>query len=143
MRALGLDLGSVRIGVALSDSRGTLASPYGTIVRTAEPAGAQDAIAVMAEETGARVVVVGLPLSMDGRRGPAAKAAEAEAASLRGRLEIPVELWDERMSTLSAARAMRSAGRSSRRQSAVIDSAAAAVLLQAWLDAHSGGGASL
>lgn len=97
----------------------------------------------MAEETGARVVVVGLPLSMDGRRGPAAKAAEAEAASLRGRLEIPVELWDERMSTLSAARAMRSAGRSSRRQSAVIDSAAAAVLLQAWLDAHSGGGASL
>ncbi len=144
MKALGLDLGSVRIGVALSDSRGTLASPYTTIVRSGNLVRDQAAIAALVAETGAEVLVVGLPLSMDGRMGPAARAAMSEAASLRAALGVPVEVCDERLSTVSAARGMQVAGRRSRHQRVVIDSAAAAVLLQAWLDRRlfSGGAAS-
>jgi putative Holliday junction resolvase len=137
-----LDLGSVRIGVALSDSRGTFASPCTTIVRSGDLV--RD-IAALVAETGAEVVVVGLPLSMNGRMGPAARAVMSEVASLRAGVSVPVELCDERLSTVSAARGMRVAGRSSRHQRAAIDSAAAAVLLQAWLDRRrwlSGGAAS-
>lgn len=165
MRALGLDLGAARIGVALSDSAQTLASPHGAIVRSpvrVGPAGsvrsvgsirsvgsAQDSLAVAAAgpmsadhaaiaelvaSTRAGVVVVGLPLSMDGRVGPAARAVLAEVEVLRAQLCVPVEVADERLSTVSASRAMSSAGRSTRRQRSVIDSAAAAVILQAWLD---------
>ncbi|MGH9128168.1 MAG: Holliday junction resolvase RuvX [Acidimicrobiales bacterium] len=132
MRALGLDLGAVRLGVALSDSRGAPASPCGAIVRSGELV--RDHAAIAEAETGAEAVVVGLPLSMDGRMGPAARAAMAEVASLRAGLAVPVEVCDERLSTVSASRAMTAAGRSPRRQPAVIDSAAAAVVLQAWLD---------
>lgn len=134
MRALGLDMGAARIGVALSDSAGTLASPQGAIVRSARPAADHAAIAEMVASTGAGVVVVGLPLSMDGSLGPAARAVLAEVEVLRAALTVPVELADERLSTVSASRAMSAAGRSTRRQRSVIDSAAAAVILQAWLD---------
>jgi len=134
VRAVGLDLGERRIGVAVSDRDGTLAMPAGVLQRCGEQAHDHAVVARQVEELGGEVVVVGLPLSLDGTRGPAALAAEEEAAALRGVLPVPVELHDERLSTVTASRALRGAGRTARRQRPVVDEAAAAVMLQAWLD---------
>jgi putative Holliday junction resolvase len=140
VRALGLDLGARRIGVALSDSRGTLASPRGAILRSKDPARDRAAVAAMVAETCAEVVVVGLPLSLDGSAGPAARWAFAEVEALAAVLAVPVQTIDERLSTVSASRAMTAAGRPVRRQRGRIDSAAAAILLQSWLDGHCASG---
>ncbi|MBV8432578.1 MAG: Holliday junction resolvase RuvX, partial [Solirubrobacterales bacterium] len=127
MRVLALDLGTVRIGVAVSDATGTLASPLTTVPRS--PA-AHAAVADLVAEEGAELVIVGLPRNMDGSLGPAARAAEAEAEELRGRLAAPVLLVDERLTTVAADRALAAGGRSGRRRRQVVDQAAAAVLLQ-------------
>ncbi|MGH9131194.1 MAG: Holliday junction resolvase RuvX [Acidimicrobiales bacterium] len=137
MRALGLDLGAARIGVALSDSGGSMAMARDAILRSTGPADRlvdRQAIAELVSSTGAGVVVVGLPLSLDGRMGPAARAVAAEVDALRAALAVPVEVADERFSTVTARRALSAAGRPARRQRGVIDSAAAAVILQSWLD---------
>jgi putative holliday junction resolvase len=110
-RALGLDLGERRIGVALSDSAGAVATPYELLERSQNRTEDHRRVAALVTETSAEVVVVGLPLSLDGSRGPAARAVEAEVAELRERLAVPVELWDERLSTVEAAKRLRSAGR--------------------------------
>jgi putative pre-16S rRNA nuclease len=135
LRALGLDLGERRVGVALSDSGGVLATPYEVIQRSGDRARDHDRVAALVDETGAEVVVVGLPLSLDGSRGPAAVGVEAEAATLRQRLDVPVELWDERLSTVEAERRLRAAGTRGKRQRHVVDQVAATVILQSWLDA--------
>ena len=143
MRVVGIDLGERRIGVAVSDSSGTLASPRCTIERTGDDAEAWDALAAVVEAEGARRVVVGLPLSLNGRRGPAARAAQADADALARRLEdrgVTVETFDERLTTVSAARSLAASGQRGARQRAKIDQAAAAVLLQAWLDAQGADG---
>lgn len=135
-RALGLDLGERRIGVALSDSAGMLATPYEMVQRSGDQERDHRRIAELVAETGAEVVVVGLPLSLDGTKGPAAVAVEAEATVMREQLGIPVELWDERLSTVEASRRLRSAGkRRKHRGRGTIDQVAATVILQAWLDA--------
>jgi putative Holliday junction resolvase len=134
-RALGLDLGERRIGVALCDSGGVLATPYEVVMRSGDRARDHARIAALVEEAGAEVVVVGLPLSLDGSKGPAALGVEAEVAELRDHLGVRVELWDERLSTVEATRRLRSAGVSGRRRRHVIDQVAATVILQAWLDA--------
>jgi len=142
VRVVGFDLGARRIGVAVSDGTGTLASPRGTIERSGDAGADRGALASMVQELGARRVVVGLPLSMNGRRGPAARAAQAEADELAAVLApqgIEVETFDERLTTVSAARSLREAGRDGRSQRTRIDQSAAAVLLQAWLDARRGG----
>jgi len=136
-RAVGVDLGARRIGVAVSDSAGTLATPRGTIVRSGDPERDRRALAALAREEEAVVVVVGHPLSLDGTRGPAAVAAEAEAAALEGLLgphEIRVELFDERLTTVSAHQALTAGGTRGRDQRALVDQTAAAVMLMAWLD---------
>jgi putative Holliday junction resolvase len=133
LRALGVDLGSVRIGVAVSDPSGVLASPYEVVARG--PA-AHDRLRAIVEETGAEVVVVGLPLSLDGRHGPAAAGVDAEVDELRAVLPVPVELADERFTTVAAHRALAAGGRSAKARRAIVDQAAAAVLLQDWLDAR-------
>ncbi len=141
VRVVGIDLGERRIGVAVSDGNGTLASPWGTIERGADPDADRRAIAAAVDEVGARRVVVGLPLGLDGRRGRAARAAQAEADALQALLEergVGVECFDERLTTVSASRSLTEAGHRGRRQRGRIDQAAAAVLLQAWLDAHRG-----
>ena len=143
MRVVGVDLGARRIGVAVSDGTGTLASPRCTIERSGDPAADWRALAAVVEEAEASRVVVGLPLSLNGRRGPAAQAAQADADDLAQVLAprgIAVETFDERLTTVSAARSLRDAGRRGRAQRARIDQSAAAVLLQAWLDSHPGGG---
>jgi putative Holliday junction resolvase len=135
MRALGLDLGERRIGVALSDSAGTMATPYEVVTRSGSPARDHDRLAELVDETGAEIVVAGLPLSLDGSRGPAAERIESELADLRQRLPVPVETWDERLSTVEAERRLRSAGMGGRRRRHVVDQLAATVVLQSWLDA--------
>jgi putative Holliday junction resolvase len=136
-RVAALDLGSRRIGVAFSDSGRTIASPWGTIERSGDAARDRAAIVDALREIEAGLVVVGLPLSLSGSAGPAARAAIAEAEALRTALEpfgIAVETADERLTTVEAQRALTAAGRKGKAARKVIDSAAAMVLLQAWLD---------
>jgi putative Holliday junction resolvase len=139
MRVVGIDLGQRRIGVAVSDGAGRVAVPHGTVERSGDPDRDRAALAAVVEELGAEAVVVGLPLSLDGGTGPAAQAAVAEAAALAGVLGVPVELVDERLTTVSAHRSLAAAGVRGRSQRRVVDQVAAAVLLQSWLDGHPGG----
>ena len=133
-RVIGLDLGDVRIGVAISDDDRRMAMPLGT-VHTGAPADLK-AIAKLVEEHGATVVVIGLPLSMTGEHGSAAVKAGAFADALRAFLHVPVALHDERLSTVEAERALREAGVGGRERRRLVDRSAATVILQAWLDAH-------
>ncbi len=139
MRVVGLDLGERRVGVAVSDSGGAVAVPHSTLARTGDRAADRAAVAALVDELGAERVVVGLPLSMDGRRGPAARAAAAEAAALAAELAgraVAVETFDERLTTVTAERQLAGAGRRGRSRRRVVDQSAAAVMLQAWLDAR-------
>lgn len=129
-----MDLGDARIGVAISDDDRRLAVPIGT-VPTGAPAHLK-AISGLVTEHAATAVVVGLPLSLSGKRGPAAMKAEAFAEALLSTLGIPVELQDERLSTVEAERALREAGVSGKRRRRQVDEVAATVILQAWLDAR-------
>jgi putative Holliday junction resolvase len=134
---VGLDLGARRIGVAVTDATATMALPRTTIERGSDPSRDRQAVVELVLEAGASVVVVGHPLSLDGTRGPAARAAEAEAAELTEALaghEVTVELFDERLTTVSAERELAAAGVRSRRRRGVVDRSAATVLLSAWLD---------
>lgn len=134
MRALGIDLGSKRIGVALSDSGGSVATPYEVIERCGDRQRDHRRIAALADEAGAECLVVGLPLSLDGSQGPAARAALAEADELAAATGLPVELWDERLTTVSADRDLLALDVRAPARRRVIDKVAAAVMLQAWLD---------
>lgn len=133
-RALGIDLGSVRIGVAVSS--GTLATPYEVVARSGDRARDHAEIARLVEEAGADVVVVGLPLSLDGSTGPAARAALAEVDELAAALDVPVETYDERLTTVSADRQLKEQGLDATARRRVVDKVAAAILLQAWLDSR-------
>lgn len=134
MRVVGIDLGNRRIGVAVSDPGGVLASPHVVIERAGDRATDHAAIAAVVEETDAGRVVVGLPLSLDGSTGPAARAALEEVEALRQAVAVPVDVHDERLTTVSAQRSLRQAGVGQRAGRRVIDKVAAAVLLQSWLD---------
>lgn len=134
MRVVGIDLGARRIGVAVSDATGTLASPHAVIKRSGDPAADRRRLAEVVAELGAERVVVGLPLSLSGRAGPAARAAVEESEALAAVVGVPVDTYDERLTTVSAERALRSGGTRAKAQRGVIDMAAAAVMLQAWLD---------
>jgi putative Holliday junction resolvase len=136
VRVVGLDLGERRIGVAVS--AGSLAVPHGTVQRSGDPEADRATVVRLVQELGGERVVVGLPLSLDGSRGPAAHQAEAEAARLAEELALPVELADERLTTVTATRSLRSAGLRGRAQRQVVDQVAATVLLQAWLDRRTG-----
>lgn len=134
MRALGIDLGAKRIGIALSDSDGRLATPYDVVTRTKDKAADHRKIAALAAETGAEVLVVGLPLGLDGRSGRSASAARREADELAAATGLPVELWDERLTTVTAERDLAAIGLKGPARRKVVDKVAASVLLQAWLD---------
>ena len=134
MRALGLDLGSRRIGVAISDSEGRVATPVATLERTSRHELDHLAIARLVHEWDAGVVVVGLPLSLDGSTGPAARSVLDEVDELKGAVGVPVETVDERFTTVSAGQQLREAGVRGRDKTKVIDQAAAVVLLQTWLE---------
>ena len=131
---LAVDVGSVRVGVARSDPGGILASPL-AVIRSGQ--GELDELARLTASADAIEVVVGLPTSLSGREGAAAAAARRFAADLAARLApLPVRLVDERFTTAEAHDALRRGGRDSRARRQVVDAAAAAVLLQAALDAE-------
>jgi putative Holliday junction resolvase len=129
---LALDLGEVRIGVAISDPDRTVAVPAGTIRVSG---GVEDlkAVAALVKETEATEVVVGHPRQLSGERGPAARRAEEFAEGLRLMLQVPVHLHDERLTTVEAERGLKEAGASGRRRRQVVDQAAATVILRSWL----------
>jgi putative holliday junction resolvase len=135
MRALGIDLGSRRIGVAVSS--GSLATPYEVIERSGDPRRDRARIAELVAETGAEIVVVGLPLSLDGTLGPAARAAMDEVSALGEVLDVPVTTYDERLTTVTADRQLMSQKMGAAARRHVVDKVAASVMLQAWLDAGS------
>ena len=132
-RVLGLDLGDVRIGVAISDPERRLAVPLGT-VHVGRPPGEMRAIADLVNGNDVTLVVIGEPISLDGVRRERATHAASFADALRGMLTVPVTLHDERFSTTQAERSLRDAGVSGKRRRSVVDAAAAQVILQGWLD---------
>jgi putative Holliday junction resolvase len=137
---IGVDVGSVRIGVAVSDPDGLVATPL-TTVRRAKGRADLDEIADLVAERAAVEVVLGLPTSLSGRPGPAAEAVLAYAEALAGTVRVPVRVVDERFSTVAAQRALHATGVDTRRGRAVVDQTAAAIILQWALDAERATGA--
>jgi len=132
---IGVDVGAVRVGVAASDPAGVLASPLATLAR--DPAGGADLakLARLVREREAVEVIVGLPKSLSGRHGPAARAAQVYAAALAERVDpVPVRLSDERLTTVAASRRLAEAGTRGRKGRSVVDRSAAVLILQGWLD---------
>lgn len=138
-RALGLDLGDRRIGVAVCDADRTVATPYETLTRVGNRPVEHDLIGEIVDRVDATVIVVGLPLSLDGSVGPAARKVLSEVKALRKRFDpdgVEVVSHDERNSTTTAAHSLADAGVGSRKGRAVVDQIAAAVILQSWIDSH-------
>ncbi len=133
-RRLGIDVGSVRVGVALCDPGEVLATPLTTVARDVDGGGDVTAIAGLVAEHGIVGVIVGLPRTLAGREGAAAEAARTFGGALAAALPVPVEYSDERLTTVVAARQLRGRGVTGRKQRAVIDQAAAVAILQGWLD---------
>lgn len=131
---LGVDVGMARVGVARCDPDGILAVPEVTLARDIDTAADLRALAQLVFEHEAVGVVVGLPLTLAGRRGPAAEDAIGYADALRELIDpVPVELLDERLTTVTAEQVLRGRGIKAKAQRAVIDQAAAVVILEHWL----------
>ena len=138
-RVLGVDYGQARIGLAISDELGMLAHPLETV--SAKPvAVALKRIAQLAREKDVEKVIVGLPRHMSGAAGAAAADVEAFVAKLRPHLKCEVLLWDERLTTTAAHRALRDAGKKTRATRGVVDQVAAQMILQGYLDSKQGPG---
>lgn len=135
MRIMALDIGDRTIGVACSDEGQVLASPVETIARRGPKA---DAIRVetIVKERGVGRVVAGLPLTLPGERGPQSEKVLAFVDTLKKRLRVPLELWDERLTTREAERTLIAADLSRARRKEVIDQMAAVLILQTYLDAQ-------
>ena len=133
LRILGLDVGTKTIGLALSDLTRTVATPLRTIRRARFAEDASEIRAVVGE-MGVDALVIGLPVSMDGTEGPRCQSVRQFAANVLEVIPIPAALWDERLSTVAAERALLEADMSRKRRAEVIDKMAAAVILQGALD---------
>ena len=126
-RALGIDHGDARIGLAISDELGMLAHTPDTAARVAQ----------VVVERGIGNIILGLPKNMDGTTGAAAEKVRAFAEKLRALVTCPVRLWDERLTTVAAQRSLHEAGRNAKQSREVIDQVAAQLILQGWLDSQS------
>ncbi|HMK72287.1 MAG TPA: Holliday junction resolvase RuvX [Myxococcaceae bacterium] len=135
MRAFGLDVGTKTVGVAMSDPLGLTAQALTTLRRTGLRADLA-ALRRLAETHGVTRAVVGLPLNMDGSEGPSAARSRAFGEALATALELPVDFWDERLTTVAAERALREGDVPARKRRQVVDQVAAALILQGWLDAR-------
>ena len=136
-RAMGIDLGEARVGVAVADTLGMLAHPRETI--RVGPKGEKAVLARVAEIVKAErveVIVLGLPRNMNGTEGPAAAKARAFAEKLRGATGCEVRLQDERLTTVAAHKTLQASGRNAKQGRAVIDQVAAQTILQTYLDAE-------
>lgn len=134
-RILGLDYGEKRLGFAVSDPTGMLATPLRVETCRSEDEAAK-IVAEVCAETGAGQLVVGLPLNMDGSRGPQALKVLAFVERMKGRLSMPVTTWDERLSSRAAERVLIDAGTSRKGRRGVVDKLAAQIFLQSYLDAQ-------
>ena len=134
--ALGLDAGTVRVGVAATDPTGTIASPVTTLRR--DDPDLFERIRAEARARGAARIVVGLPRAMSGGEGPAAESARRFADEVARRTGLPVEMWDERLTSVQAERSLVATGVRRRRRRDVVDAVAAGLMLQAWLDRSHG-----
>lgn len=132
-RVLCVDYGKSRVGLAVSDPLGATAQPLEVIERP-KKGSLVDAVLGVAARVEAEEIVVGLPLRLDGEEGPSAQAARQFAESMSERTEVPIVLWDERLSTKEASRQMRSAGVGAREQRGTVDKVAAAVVLGSYLE---------
>lgn len=134
---LAVDVGTVRVGVAISDPDGILATPLGTFARDVKGASDLERLATVVAQHSVVEVVVGLPRSLSGREGAAATAARQYADALASRIRpVPVRLHDERFSSVSAQRVLTERGVSTRQSRAIIDQVAAVTILQSYLDAR-------
>lgn len=134
-RSLGVDVGTVRVGLALSDPDATVATPIATVPAPADAADLAAAVAAVASAHGADHVVVGLPRGMSGRDTASTARARAVAGALRSH-GLDVDLWDERLSSAEAERLLLAAGRRRNQRRVERDRVAATIILQGWLDAH-------
>ena len=134
-RVLGVDFGRARIGVAVSDELGLLAHAVET-VPAAQLAAAAKRVAEIAREKDVERVVIGMPRHMNGELGAAAAEAQAFADKLRPLLRCPITMWDERLSTTAANRALREAGQKTRKTRGVVDQVAAQMILLGYLDSR-------
>ncbi len=134
MRSLGIDLGSKRIGVAMSDSSGVIASPLMVIDRGSSHALDHKKIQELIDEHLVECVVVGMPLSMSGKVGPAAKSAQEEIIEMKSALSVAVHSYDERLTSKTANDSMIKANMKAQARRRIVDKIAAAVMLQGWLD---------
>ena len=139
MTVLGLDVGTKTVGVAVSDELGMTAQPL-TTVRRVNLRQDVGALRALAEERGAKTLVLGLPLNMDGSEGERASAVRAFGSLLAKELDVRVEYWDERLSTVAANRMLLDADLSRAKRRKVVDHVAAALILQGWMDARGPGG---
>jgi putative Holliday junction resolvase len=137
-RVLAVDLGSRRIGLAVSDASNTIAGPHSVLNRSGDPAADRAAIVATARALGASQIVVGLPRSLSGADGPAARSARAEAAALAAAAgpDVTVDLHDERFSTRTAHQARRASGARRKARQRPVDAEAAAVILQSYLESR-------
>jgi len=135
MRILAIDYGSARIGLALSDPTGTLARPLPFLPAKADVKLARE-IADLAKKEDAHLLLLGLPRNMDGTSGEAATKVQAFAGVIGQATPIPLKFVDERLSTVQASRQMQQSGKNTRKQRDLIDSEAACVLLQSYLDSQ-------
>lgn len=134
-RRLGIDVGSVRIGVAVCDPDGILATPVETVPRTPAGDGDIERIAQIASEYEVVGIIVGLPRTLRNEDGAAAGIARDFGTALAARIEpVPVEYQDERFTTVTATQALRASGRNAKTSRAIVDQAAAVAILQGWLD---------
>ena len=132
-RVLGVDYGRARIGVAISDELGMLAHPVET-VPGADLTSAAKRIAQIAKDKDVERVVIGMPRHMNGEVGAAAEEAQGFANKLRPLLHCPITMWDERLSTTAANRALRDAGQKTHKTRGIVDQVAAQIILQGYLD---------
>jgi putative holliday junction resolvase len=136
MRAMGLDVGTKTVGVAISDELGITAQPITTVRRKGLAADLNE-LATLQSEYSVDQIVVGLPLNMNGTEGPRALASRAFGEALEKKLKLPTIYWDERLTTVSAQRSLIESNVSREKRKEVIDQVAAVLILQSWLDSRS------
>ena len=134
MRVLGIDIGSKKIGIAISNQEMTLATPLTVVRRSSQKSEDHKAIMSIAHEWEVELLVVGIPLSLDGSLGVAAENVLQEIEHLERNTGIPVDTFDERFTTISAKQVLHNQGVSEKEQKNIIDQVAASIILQAWLD---------
>ena len=139
-RVLGIDLGAKRVGIAVSDSARRVATPIEVVARSGDLIRDHLAFRALVDEWEVTMVVVGVPYSLDGSVGPAATSVLAEIEALRATLPVPVETYDERLSTVTAERSLMRQNLRADERRRVVDMVAASVLLQGWLDAEASPG---